>query len=155
MLCLWGVGFAHFGELKNRRKEWVLLCSQINQSIAMNSLIASTHASPFRAFPHSSSSKTFNLVFKLKFKQPLFHHFLLVTSKSNSPPFVVACCSSAPSSPNGSNPSEETFHTQVTTPQNPSFISPLPKLSFSDQAFFLLTFIAATVSSFLFSPLLG
>ncbi|TKY67880.1 hypothetical protein E2542_SST10776 [Spatholobus suberectus] len=115
----------------------------------MNSLVASTHASPFCAFPHSSSTtRTFNLVLRLR--QPLFHHFLFISSKFNSYP-LVACYSSAPS-PNGSNPPEEptilndTFHTEVTTPKIPSFISPVPKLSFSDQAFFLLSFIACTTT---------
>ena len=123
------------------------MCTEsINQSIGMNSLIASTHASPFRVLPHSSNTKTLNLLLRHRFK-----HVVIFTSNSSSSssscPFV-ACCYSA-SSPNGSNPSQDTFHTELTTPKTPSFISPVPKLTFTDQAFFLLAFIAATVS-FLF-----
>ncbi|KAL2329257.1 hypothetical protein Fmac_022684 [Flemingia macrophylla] len=96
----------------------------------MNSLIA---------FPHYSST----LVHRLRLKQPLSlsHNFLL---KLNSSPSLVACCSSAPS-PNPSN-SDQTLHSQLTTPQTPSFLSPIPKLSCSDRAFFLLAFIASTTS---------
>ncbi|XP_027355837.1 uncharacterized protein LOC113865463 [Abrus precatorius] len=116
----------------------------------MNSLLVTTHASPFRAFPHSSTSKSFNIFLTLRFRQPPFSfpfpfpHFLL------NPPRLVPYCSPLSSS-NGSNstiPSikNDTFHSQVTTPKFPSFVSPLPKLSFSDQAFFLLAFIACTAS---------
>ncbi|KAK7341205.1 hypothetical protein VNO80_24131 [Phaseolus coccineus] len=115
----------------------------------MNSLLASSHASSplLPLFPQSS--KTFNLLCRLR--QPHFHPLLFVSSNSKFSPMVVACCSSAPS-PTGSNPSHQpllnnqTLHSQVTTPQTPSFLSPLPKLTFSDQAFFLLAFIASTTS---------
>jgi len=102
----------------------------------MNSFLASSYASSplLPLFPHSSRT----------FRQPRFH------SNSNFSPMVVACCSSAPSH-SGSNPSQQpllndqTLHTEVATPQTPSFLSPLPKLTSSDQAFFLLAFIASTV----------
>ncbi|RDX87389.1 hypothetical protein CR513_31127, partial [Mucuna pruriens] len=100
----------------------------------MNSVVA--HASPFGAFPFPQclSTKT-------------FRHFVFMSSKLNSSPLVVSCYSSASSSPNGSNPSQQsTLHSEVTTPKIPSFISPLPKLTFTDQAFFLLAFIACTTS---------
>jgi len=120
------------------------------KSIAMNSLLASSRASSplLPLFPHSS--KTFNFLFRFRLRQTHFHSLLFASSNSNFSPLVVACCSSAPS-PIGSNPSQQpllkdqTFHTQITTPQTPSFLSPLPKLNFSDQAFFLLAFIASTV----------
>ncbi|WVZ02769.1 hypothetical protein V8G54_023575 [Vigna mungo] len=113
------------------------------KSIAMNSLLASSHASSplLPLFPHSSKT----------FRQPHFHSLLFVSSNSNFSSMVVTRCSSAPSH-SGSNPSQQpllndqTFHTEVTTPQTPSFLSPLPKLTSSDQAFFLLAFIASTTS---------
>ncbi|XP_047155991.1 uncharacterized protein LOC124827053 [Vigna umbellata] len=108
----------------------------------MNSLLASSHASSplLPLFRHSS--KTF---------RQLHFHSLFVSSNTNFSSMVVTRCSSAPSH-SGSNPSQQpllndqTFHTQVTTPQTPSFLSPLPKLTSSDQAFFLLAFIASTTS---------
>lgn len=114
----------------------------------MNSLLVSTHASSLRALPHFSTAKSFNLLLRLR--HPTSPHFLFISSKFN-PPHFIACCSSGPSS-NGSNPSHESilqndtiFHSQVRSPQVPSFTSPMPKFSFSDQAFFLLAFIACTV----------
>ncbi|KAJ1415142.1 hypothetical protein SESBI_18332 [Sesbania bispinosa] len=114
----------------------------------MNSLLVSTHPSSFLAFPHSSTTKSFNLLLRLR--QPTFGHFLFLSSKFK-PPHFIACCSSSPSSI-GSNPSDETilqndaFHTEVGSPKVPSFTPPLARFSLSDQAFFLLTFIACTTS---------
>ncbi|CAJ1934095.1 unnamed protein product [Sphenostylis stenocarpa] len=117
----------------------------------MNTLLPSSHAysRSLPTFPHSS--KTFNPLFRNRIKQLHFYPLVFVFSNSKVSPLVVACCSSA-QSPNGSNPSDQplmsnqTLHTQVTTPNTPSFLSPLPKLSSSDQAFFLLAFIASTTS---------
>lgn len=70
-------------------------------------------------------------------------------------------CSSTPhtSPPHLSNPisqnsvpkldSDTNFSTQIATASVPSFLSP-PKLSLSDQAFYLLSFIACTVCSLYF-----
>ncbi|XP_057456842.1 uncharacterized protein LOC130747818 [Lotus japonicus] len=114
----------------------------------MNSLVVSSHTSSFRTFPHSSSTQSFNLFPNLR--QPTFLNFHFFSSKFK-PPHFIACCSSG-SSPNRSNPSEESilqndiFHAEVTTPNVPSFASPVSKFSFTDQAFFLITFIACTTS---------
>nr|ACU24270.1 unknown [Glycine max] len=105
--------------------------------MSMNSLLASTRASSSPLYQHSST---------LTLRQP---HFLFISSNSKSSAFpLVAYCSSAPS-PNESDQTillNGTFHSQVTTPKIPPFVSPVPKLSFSDQAFFLLAFIASTTS---------
>ncbi|XP_061346958.1 uncharacterized protein LOC133292555 [Gastrolobium bilobum] len=108
----------------------------------MNSLLVSTHASSFRAFPHNFTTKSSTLLLRLR--QP---------SKLKSP-YFIACYSSpsSGSSSKGSNPSDEvilqneSFHTEVGSPKVPSFISPMSKFSLSDQAFFLLAFIACTTS---------
>ncbi|RYR69548.1 hypothetical protein Ahy_A03g016102 isoform D [Arachis hypogaea] len=102
--------------------------------MSINSLILTTHQS-------------FNLC--LKIRQPTFstsRHILLISTKFRSPHFF-ACSSSN----NGSEPiviQSDTFqfHTQVGTPKVSSFSSPVPKFSLSDQAFFLLAFIACTTS---------
>ncbi|XP_015952851.1 uncharacterized protein LOC107477367 [Arachis duranensis] len=102
--------------------------------MSINSLILTTHQS-------------FNLC--LKIRQPTFstsRHILLISTKFRSPHFF-ACSSSN----NGSEPiviQNDTFqfHTQVGTPKVSSFSSPVPKFSLSDQAFFLLAFIACTTS---------
>lgn len=113
----------------------------------MNSLVVSSHTCSFRTFPHSSSTQSFNLFPNLR--QPTFLNFHFFSSKFK-PPHFIACCSSG-SSPNRSNPSEESilqndiFHAEVTTPNVPSFASPVSKFSFTDQAFFLIAFIACTV----------
>ncbi|KAK8463701.1 hypothetical protein PHAVU_011G018900 [Phaseolus vulgaris] len=109
----------------------------------MNSVLASSHASSplLLLFPHSP--KTFNLLFTLP--KPHFHPLLFLSSTPNFSPMVLTRCSSAPS-PTGSTPSHQTLHSQLTIPQTPPFLSPLPKLTFSDQAFFLLAFIASTTS---------
>lgn len=113
----------------------------------MNSLLASS----LRALPQTSpTSKYFNHI--LKSTQP--HHFLFISSKFKTPNFIPSCSSSS----NGSiiSPSEEAFpqngniHTEVSSPQVGYVNFHVPKFSFSDQAFFLLAFIACTVSSIFF-----
>lgn len=107
----------------------------------MNSFLVSTPAS---SLPHiSTTTKTFNLLRQ----QPTFRNFLSIPSKFITPKFI--------SSSNGSNNlsdesflQNDTFQTELTNPQLPSFNSPLPNFTFSDQAFFLLAFIACTVWSF-------
>lgn len=107
----------------------------------MNSLLTSSLRA---AFPHTSTTtttKSFNLLHKQQ------RHFLFISSKFKSPQFISSCSSSS----NGSNKlsdepflqNDDVFHTQVANPQVSSFNS--PKLNFSDQAFFLLAFIACTV----------
>lgn len=119
---------------------------------SMNSLLLSTRPSSFQASPQSSTPKSFNLFLRLK--QPTLHPFLFFSSSNSKLKSLhfIACCSSPSSgsapSPNESNPSvsdEPILHTEVGTPKVPSFASHLPKLSVSDQAFFLLAFIACTV----------
>ncbi|XP_004505586.1 uncharacterized protein [Cicer arietinum] len=106
----------------------------------MNSFLVSTPAS---SLPHiSTTTKTFNLLRQ----QPTFRNFLSIPSKFITPKFI--------SSSNGSNNlsdesflQNDTFQTELTNPQLPSFNSPLPNFTFSDQAFFLLAFIACTTSA--------
>lgn len=102
----------------------------------MNSLLTSS----LRVFPHASTTtaKSFNLLHKQQ------RHFLFTSSK-----FFSSCSSSSNGSTNLSDEAflqndDVVFHTQVTNPQLSSFNS--PKLNFSDQAFFLLAFIACTTS---------
>ncbi|KAK7263993.1 hypothetical protein RJT34_31594 [Clitoria ternatea] len=85
-----------------------------------------THASPFRGFPQSST-------FSTNLRQSLFR---------SKPPRFFACSSSS----NEPILQNQTFHTELRNPKLPPFISPIPKLSFTDQAFFLLAFIACTTS---------
>ncbi|CAJ2642315.1 unnamed protein product [Trifolium pratense] len=97
-------------------------------------------ASSLQPFPHTTT-KSFNLLLTLRRTKQ--RHFLFISSKFNSPKFI-----SSSSSSNGSNiPSNQAiiqndiFHSEVT---NPQLNSSNPKLSFGDQAFFLLAFIACT-----------
>ncbi|MED6169810.1 hypothetical protein PIB30_024782 [Stylosanthes scabra] len=102
--------------------------------MSINSLLLTTHQS-------------FNLSLRLTQPTSTSRHILLISTKFRSPHFF-ACSSSN----NGSEPiviHNDTFqfHTQVGTPKVPSFSSsPFPKFSLSDQAFFLLAFIACTTS---------
>ncbi|CAJ2642314.1 hypothetical protein L195_g014358 [Trifolium pratense] len=100
-------------------------------------------ASSLQPFPHTTT-KSFNLLLTLRRTKQ--RHFLFISSKFNSPKFI-----SSSSSSNGSNiPSNQAiiqndiFHSEVT---NPQLNSSNPKLSFGDQAFFLLAFIACTTSA--------
>lgn len=108
----------------------------------MNSLLTSSLRA---AFPHTSTTtttKSFNLLHKQQ------RHFLFISSKFKSPQFISSCSSSSNGSNNLSDEpflqNDDVFHTQVANPQVSSFNS--PKLNFSDQAFFLLAFIACTTS---------
>ncbi|XP_058730373.1 uncharacterized protein LOC131602308 [Vicia villosa] len=109
----------------------------------MNSLLASS----LRALPHTSSTtKYFNHI--LTSRQQ--HHFLFISSKFKTPNSIPRCSTSS----NGSiiSPSEEAFpqngniHTEVSNPHVGYVNFHVPKFSFSDQAFFLLAFIACTTS---------
>ncbi|GAV69723.1 hypothetical protein CFOL_v3_13224 [Cephalotus follicularis] len=91
----------------------------------------------------------------------LHFHFLSLNSHSNSSSPIIPICSSRPNISNefadtlphfswNSNPileegSASNFNGQIGNPNVPSFI-PTSKLSLSDQAFFLLAFIACTTS---------
>ncbi|KAE9616387.1 hypothetical protein Lalb_Chr03g0024371 [Lupinus albus] len=109
----------------------------IPKTISMNSLLITTQLSSFQVqpifLPQSHTRKSFNLF--LRMKHPTFHPFVLFSSFSSS---------------NGSNLSSSDepiiLRTQVGTPKLPSFPSPFPNLTFNDQAFFLLAFIASTTS---------
>ncbi|CAL0304342.1 unnamed protein product [Lupinus luteus] len=74
----------------------------------------------------------------LRIKHPTFSISKFIPSSSSS------------SSSNGSNLSSSDqsilLRTQLGTPKLPSFASPFPNLTFTDQAFFLLAFIASTTS---------
>ncbi|KAI5387862.1 uncharacterized protein LOC127101453 [Lathyrus oleraceus] len=110
----------------------------------MNSLLAS----PLHALPHTcTTTEYFNLVLKSRQRR----NFLFISTKFKTPNFIPRCSSSS----NGSNnsPSDEAslqngdvFHAEVTNPQVQFFSSLVPKFSFSDQAFFLLAFVACTTS---------
>ncbi|CAI8617071.1 unnamed protein product [Vicia faba] len=109
----------------------------------MNSLLASS----LSALTHTcTTSKYFNLVLTSRQQR----HFLFISSKFKIPTLIPRCSTSS----NGSNnsPSDESFlqnsnfHTEVTNPQASNFNSLVPKFTFTDQAFFLLAFIACSTS---------
>jgi len=108
----------------------------------MNSLLTSS----LRVFQHTSTITTTTKSFNLLHKQQQ-RHFLFISSKFKSPQFISSCSSSSNGSNNLSDEAflqnDDVFHSEVANPQVRSFNS--PKLNFSDQAFFLLAFIACTV----------
>ncbi|CAK8576999.1 unnamed protein product [Lathyrus sativus] len=107
----------------------------------MNSLLASS----LRALPHTCTTENFNLVLTSR-KQ---RHFLFISSKFRTPNFIS--CSTSSNGSNSTPPGEtffqnSSFHTELSNPRLGSLNFQVPKFSFSDQAFFLLAFIACTTS---------
>ncbi|XP_054811330.1 uncharacterized protein LOC129312684 [Prosopis cineraria] len=125
----------------------------------MRSLIITSHpthlcasSSLIHGFPHPTS-KTLNLLLrKSNVRLSLF-----LNSQPNSSRFVTYCSTpSAQSSDSRAKAIEgdsaeavvanDKFHSAVGSPRTPSFVIPMANLSLSDQAFFLLAFIACTTS---------
>ncbi|KAF7836549.1 uncharacterized protein G2W53_011408 [Senna tora] len=117
-----------------------------------------THLSAPPSFTHCllplphSSHKAFNLLLP----HPNFRLSLLFNTQHASSLSVVRCSSRSGSSAPGSEGVEEAsvevtvedgnLHGSVGSPRIPSFVRPVANLSLSDQAFFLLAFIACTTS---------
>ncbi|XP_028789108.1 uncharacterized protein LOC114745132 isoform X1 [Neltuma alba] len=125
----------------------------------MRSLIITSHpthlcvaASPIHGFPHPTNNTLNFLLPKSNVRRSLFSN-----SQRRSSLFITYC-----SSPSGQPSDSRTeavegdsteavvandrFHSAVESPRIPSFVTPMPNLSLSDKAFFLLAFIACATS---------